>query len=92
MRYVQFLIHWCEVANLHVITGRFTMFCTEVCIAMQLLRGPSADLMIICRDFAGQEVEKRARELLAWPPVKELDLPSVGKPARQLLEKLGLSA
>ncbi|KAI0814811.1 NAD-dependent glycerol-3-phosphate dehydrogenase [Irpex lacteus] len=40
----------------------------------------------------GQEVEKRARELLAWPPVKELDLPSVGKPARQLLEKLGLSA
>ncbi|KAI0688677.1 NAD-dependent glycerol-3-phosphate dehydrogenase [Cytidiella melzeri] len=39
----------------------------------------------------GMEVETRARELLSLPPLKELDLPSVGRPARALLEKLGLA-
>lgn len=45
MRYVQSFIRWCEVANLHVITGRFMMFCTEVCVAMQMLRGLIADYL-----------------------------------------------
>ncbi|KAI0348343.1 NAD-dependent glycerol-3-phosphate dehydrogenase [Trametopsis cervina] len=36
-------------------------------------------------------VENRARELLSWPQIKELDLPSVGLPARALMKKLGLA-
>jgi len=37
-------------------------------------------------------VEERARDLLSLPPLKELDLPSAGKPARTLMRKLGLTA
>lgn len=60
MRYVQFLIRWCEDTNLHVITGRFTMFCTEVCVAMQMLRGLIADYLPENRRSGSRKAGTRA--------------------------------
>ena len=37
-------------------------------------------------------VEERARDLMCLPPIRELDLPCAGKPARELMQKLGLAA
>lgn len=73
-----------EIGDSHVITDRSMTFYMEVC-TLWVYTG-----YLFTEICSGQEVEARARELLAWPPVKELDLPSVGKPAQHLMAKLGL--
>ncbi|KAI1789759.1 NAD-dependent glycerol-3-phosphate dehydrogenase [Ganoderma leucocontextum] len=40
--------------------------------------------------YEGRDVAERANELLSLPPNRELDLSEGGKPAQQLMQKLGL--
>ncbi|PSR76721.1 hypothetical protein PHLCEN_2v8318 [Hermanssonia centrifuga] len=39
---------------------------------------------------ANQDVAERAKDLMALPAIRELDLPSAGKPAHLLMKKLGI--
>ena len=34
---------------------------------------------------------ERAKDLMSLPPMQELDLPCAGKPARELMRKLGVA-
>ena len=52
----------------------------------------SLPLAVTADVAAGKNVEERARDLMSLPPIKELDLPCAGKPARRLMAKLGLAA